>query len=44
MEHAGDRSRRRVIGNPDPVAGEIVKAYVALRAGYVPSKQCCASN
>ncbi len=26
-----------VIGKPDPVAGEIVKAFVALRAGFEPS-------
>ncbi|WP_414475298.1 acetate--CoA ligase [Microvirga sp. M2] len=27
-----------VIGTPDPVAGEIVKAFVALRAGFEPSE------
>ena len=26
-----------VIGKPDPVALEVVKAFVALRAGYEPS-------
>ncbi|MGE0224731.1 MAG: acetate--CoA ligase [Acetobacteraceae bacterium] len=26
-----------VIGKPDPVAGEIVKAFVALKPGFVPS-------
>jgi acetyl-CoA synthetase len=26
-----------VIGKPDPVAGEIVKAYVSLRPGYEAS-------
>ena len=26
-----------VIGKPDPVAGEIVKAFVVLRAGHSPS-------
>jgi acetyl-CoA synthetase len=26
-----------VIGKPDPVAGEVVKAFVALRSGFVPS-------
>jgi len=28
-----------VIGIPDPVAGEIVKAFVALKAGYEPTEQ-----
>jgi acetyl-CoA synthetase len=27
-----------VIGKPDPVAGEIVKAFVSLRAGYEPTE------
>jgi len=27
-----------VIGKPDPLAGEIVKAFVTLRAGYEPSE------
>jgi acetyl-CoA synthetase len=27
-----------VIGKPDPVAGEIVKAFVALRSGYEPGE------
>jgi acetyl-CoA synthetase len=27
-----------VIGKPDPVAGEIVKAFVALHAGHEPSE------
>jgi acetyl-CoA synthetase len=28
-----------VIGKPDPVAGEIVKAFVTLRPGYEPSEE-----
>ncbi len=28
-----------VIGVPDPVAGEVVKAFVSLRAGYEPSEE-----
>ncbi len=28
-----------VIGKPDPVAGEIVKAFVSLRPGYAPSEE-----
>jgi len=28
-----------VIGKPDPVRGEIIKAFVALRAGYTPSDE-----
>ena len=28
-----------VIGKPDPVAGEIVKAFVALRPGFEPSEE-----
>jgi acetyl-CoA synthetase len=27
-----------VIGKPDPVAGEVVKAFVTLRAGFAPSE------
>ncbi|MGF9907744.1 acetate--CoA ligase [Brevibacillus porteri] len=27
-----------VIGKPDPVRGEIIKAFIALRAGYEPSE------
>ncbi|GAA0250167.1 acetate--CoA ligase [Saccharothrix mutabilis subsp. mutabilis] len=27
-----------VIGKPDPVAGEVVKAFVALRGGYAPTE------
>jgi acetyl-CoA synthetase len=27
-----------VIGKPDPVIGEVVKAFVALKAGYDPSE------
>jgi len=26
-----------VIGKPDPMAGEIVKAFVSLKSGYAPS-------
>ncbi|WP_455675125.1 AMP-binding enzyme, partial [Pradoshia sp.] len=28
-----------VIGKPDPVRGEIIKAFIALRAGYEPSDE-----
>jgi acetyl-CoA synthetase len=28
-----------VIGTPDPVAGEVVKAFVSLRPGYEPSEE-----
>jgi len=28
-----------VIGRPDPVAGEIIKAFVALRDGFAPSEE-----
>ncbi len=28
-----------VIGKPDPVRGEIIKAFVALREGYEPSEE-----
>ena len=33
VAHAG------VIGKPDPVAGEIVKAFVTLKPGYAPSRE-----
>jgi acetyl-CoA synthetase len=36
LEHAAVADAG-VIGKPDPVAGEIVKAFVALNAGYVPN-------
>jgi acetyl-CoA synthetase len=26
-----------VIGRPDPIAGNVIKAFVALKAGYKPS-------
>jgi acetyl-CoA synthetase len=38
MEHA-DVAEAGVIGRPDPVAGEIVKAFVTLRPGIEPSEQ-----
>ena len=28
-----------VIGKPDPVRGEIIKAFIALRDGYAPSEE-----
>lgn len=28
-----------VIGKPDPVRGEIIKAFIALREGYEPSEE-----
>jgi acetyl-CoA synthetase len=38
MEH-GAVAEAGVIGRPDPVAGNIVKAFVSLRPGAVPSPQ-----
>jgi acetyl-CoA synthetase len=38
MEHAAV-AEAGVIGKPDPVAGEVVKAFVALRPGYAPSDE-----
>jgi acetyl-CoA synthetase len=37
MEHAGV-AEAAVIGIPDPAAGEIVKAFVALKSGFEPSE------
>jgi acetyl-CoA synthetase len=37
MEHAAV-AEAGVIGKPDPTAGEIVKAFVALKAGYEASE------
>ncbi|MCB0008694.1 MAG: 2-aminobenzoate-CoA ligase, partial [Anaerolineales bacterium] len=28
-----------VVGKPDPIRGEVVKAYVVVKAGYVPSEE-----
>lgn len=28
-----------VIGKPDPIRGEIIKAFISLRAGYTPSEE-----
>jgi acetyl-CoA synthetase len=38
MEHPAV-AEAGVIGKPDPVAGEIVKAFVALKPGYQPSEE-----
>ena len=38
MEHPGV-AEAGVIGVPDPVAGEVVKAFVALRPGYEPTDE-----
>jgi acetyl-CoA synthetase len=38
MEHPAV-AEAGVIGKPDPVAGEIVKAFVALKDGVVPSAE-----
>ena len=37
MEHPAV-AEAGVIGKPDPVAMEVVKAFVALKAGYEPSE------
>jgi acetyl-CoA synthetase len=37
MEHAAV-AEAGVIGKPDPVAGEVVKAFVSLRTGFKPSE------
>jgi acetyl-CoA synthetase len=37
MEHPAV-AEAGVIGKPDPVAGEVVKAFVALKSGAVPSE------
>ena len=41
MEHPAV-AEAGVIGKPDPVALEIVKAFVSLRAGYEPSRRAAA--
>jgi acetyl-CoA synthetase len=38
MEHPAV-AEAGVIGKPDPVAGEIVKAFVSLKAGYQPTNE-----
>ncbi|MFC4907071.1 acetate--CoA ligase [Actinomadura gamaensis] len=38
MEHPAV-AEAGVIGKPDPVAGEVVKAFVTLRPGYAPSDE-----
>lgn len=38
IEHAAV-AEAGVIGIPDPVRGEIIKAFIALRAGYEPSDE-----
>ncbi len=38
MEHPGV-VEAGVIGKPDPVAGEVVKAFVTLREGYEPTEE-----
>ena len=38
MEHPAV-AEAGVIGMPDPVAGEVVKAFVALKAGYEPTDE-----
>ncbi len=37
MEHPAV-AEAGVIGKPDPMAGEIVKAFVALKPGFAPSE------
>ena len=31
--------KQGIIGKPDPVRGEIIKAFVALRKGYEPTDE-----
>ena len=38
MEHPSV-AEAGVIGKPDPVAGEVVKAFIALKAGFKPSEE-----
>ncbi|MBR8660303.1 MULTISPECIES: acetate--CoA ligase [unclassified Brevibacillus] len=38
MEHPAV-AEAGVIGKPDPVRGEIIKAFISLRAGYEPSEE-----
>ncbi len=38
MEHPAV-AEAGVIGIPDPIAGEMVKAFVALRPGYEPTEE-----
>ncbi len=38
MEHPAV-AEAAVIGKPDPIVGEIVKAFVALKPGFVPSEE-----
>jgi len=38
MEHPAV-AEAAVIGKPDPVVGEVIKAFVALRAGYAPGPE-----
>ncbi|MGK2914775.1 MAG: AMP-binding protein [Porticoccaceae bacterium] len=40
MEHSAV-AEVGVIGKPDPVAGEVVKAFVALKPGYQPTDALC---
>ena len=42
MEHPAV-AEAGVIGKPDPMAGEIVKAFVALKPGFPPTKSCAAT-
>ena len=43
MEHPAV-AEAGVIGKPDPVAGEVVKAFVALRPGFEPSDDAAAAS
>ena len=42
MEHPAV-AEAGVIGRPDPLVGEVVKAFVALKPGYVPDESCAVS-
>lgn len=42
MEHPGV-AEAAVVGSPDPIRGQVVKAFVVLKPGYSPSQELVAS-